>query len=95
MSTDSHDLDYEQALLDPAGTFDVPDMVVDDPRLSRAQKIEILRRWQYDANELEVATEEGMGGGEESMVGRVAQALDRLEAGEQGEADAPHKQRGS
>lgn len=39
-----------------------PRTVLRDASLTRTQKIEKLRRWSYDARELEVANEEGMGG---------------------------------
>lgn len=72
-------IDLKQALLDPAEAFGEPEKVLEHPTLSRDQKIEILRRWQYDANELEVASEEGMSGGEPSLVRRVAKALTQLD----------------
>lgn len=39
-----------------------PHEVVRDGALTRAEKIEKLRRWRLDAQEIEVANEEGMGG---------------------------------
>lgn len=53
-------LDLERALEDPAAVFGAPEAVVDRPDLAPAQKAEILRRWEYDAAENAVATEEGM-----------------------------------
>jgi hypothetical protein len=55
-------VDVEKALLDPGLVFKTPDDVVISNELSREQKITILRRWEYDARELEVAEEEGMKG---------------------------------
>ena len=47
--------------------------------LTRDQKIEILRRWEYDAHQLEVAEEEaGMGVRSPDMLDRVIQALHTL-----------------
>ncbi len=46
----------------PAPQFPDPRTVLHDSRLTRAQKIVKLRSWSYDANRLEVANEEGMGG---------------------------------
>ncbi|AXS39919.1 hypothetical protein [Breoghania sp. L-A4] len=46
--------------------------------MSAAQRIEILRRWEYDASEDSVATEEGMPGGDDDLTARILQALDRL-----------------
>ncbi len=56
------DIDLERAQLDPTAVFPSPEAVVEHPRLSREQKIDILKRWKYDACELEVAEEENMGG---------------------------------
>ncbi len=39
-----------------------PEVVLRDADLTEEEKIEKLRRWSYDARELEVANEEGMGG---------------------------------
>jgi hypothetical protein len=71
---------YEQALLDPTAVFATPDAVVRDRRLSHGQKIEVLRRWEYDADELEVAEEEGMAGGEASLLRQILTALHELGA---------------
>ena len=57
-------IDVEKALLDPGLVFKTPGEVVANNELTRAQKIEILRRWEYDVRELQVADEEGMQGPE-------------------------------
>ncbi|MFB9150942.1 hypothetical protein [Roseovarius ramblicola] len=51
---------YDKALLDPTDIYDAPADILADDTLSDAQKIEILRRWEYDAAESSVAEEEGM-----------------------------------
>lgn len=73
-------IDMEAALRDPAAVFASPEAVAQHPALSREQKIEILRLWEYDASEVEVATEEGMpGGGDGSeLLRRIILALDGL-----------------
>ncbi len=53
----SMSVDLKQALLDPESIFAGPEEVCDNAELTTAQKIEILRRWEYDAHELEVAEE--------------------------------------
>lgn len=73
-------MDIEQAMLDPTSVFSCPDAVCDAPALSREQKIAILRRWEYDARELEVAEEENMAGGPPDMLDQVLAALHRLQA---------------
>jgi hypothetical protein len=70
---------YEKALLDPAGTFGEPADVVAHTDLSRQQKIEILERWQHDAEELAVASGEGMSGSDTRPdLRRVAKALEAV-----------------
>ena len=53
-------LNIKEALLNPASAFKHPKEVIDCGDLSREQKIEMLRRWEYDVRELQVADEEGM-----------------------------------
>ncbi len=56
--------------------FKDPKDVVANGELSRDQKIEILRRWEYDARQLEVAEEEaGMAVRRPEMFDLVVQAL--------------------
>ena len=54
--------EFREALLDPAAAFGSPADVLTSRRFSEQDKIEILRRWEYDANEQSVACEEGMSG---------------------------------
>jgi len=73
-------VDFIIAKQNPAAHFRRPDDVVTDPVLTPRQKLELLRRWEYDARELEVATEENMPSGEQAPVrlDDVLRALDRL-----------------
>ncbi|MEO3428583.1 hypothetical protein AAFN88_06975 [Pelagibius sp. CAU 1746] len=90
----STSIDYEQALLNPAAVFKTPESVLTEDRLSKAQKIEILRRWEYDASEDAVAEEEGMQAEHPLMLRRVLLALEEL-TGSRGAAHAaPTKQNG-
>jgi hypothetical protein len=87
-------IDLEAALDNPASVFAAPEDVAAHPGLSTEQKIDILRLWEYDAAEAEVATEEGMPGGNgNELLRRIVMALDGLI----GDADignsAPTKQR--
>jgi hypothetical protein len=67
-----------------------PKAVLGDSDLSEEEKIEKLRRWSYDARELEVANEEGMGGTPRpSNLDDVQKALRRLGAKDIG---TTHKQ---
>ena len=84
----------EQALLDPQSVFDTPHDVVTAPAFKNSEKIEILRRWEYDAREVEVAEEENMQGPNGSMLRQVLQALHELGAGPELEHTPPTKQGG-
>jgi hypothetical protein len=83
--------DFERALLDPAAVFGRPADVLSAASLRAEQKIEILFRWAYDARELAVAEEEGMGGGETTDLGSIAAALHAIGAGFDLERAAPTK----
>lgn len=54
--------DIEKAMFDPTAVFRAPEEVLLREDMSREQKIEVLRRWAYDARQLQVADEENMGG---------------------------------
>jgi hypothetical protein len=87
-------IDYDKALLDPASVFATPEEVLDRTELTKQQKIEILRRWEYDASEIAVAEEEGMVGNEPLMLRRVLLALEALTGGIDVEHTGPTKQDG-
>jgi len=80
MTKNPSELDREAALRSPGEVFASPEDVLEHAGLSREEKIEILRRWSYDAAELEVAEEEGMGGGEPSLNDRIHRCLHELDA---------------
>ena len=86
------DIDPKRARLNPMAVFPTPDAVVEHPRLTREEKIDILQRWKYDACELEVAEEENMGGGEPSTLEQVLKALTALGVETDLEHSAPTKQ---
>ncbi len=72
-------IDVIKAMLDPTMVFEDPMNVVANVELTRDQKIEILRRWDYDARQLEVAEEEaGMAVRRPEMFDLVLQALHAL-----------------
>ncbi len=78
--------DFERAIKNPADVFDRPSEVLDREDLSSEQKLKILRQWEYDALQREVATEENMpssdGGG--PALEEIRRALEAL--GETGES---------
>jgi hypothetical protein len=89
-------MDFNKTLLNPASAFGKPQEVVDCRELSREQKIEILRRWEYDARQLEVADEEGMTAPkpQTATLDMILAALRDLGAPTDVEHSAPTKQGG-
>ncbi len=85
-------IDLKKAMLAPTMVFKDPKDVVANVELTRDQKIEILRRWEYDARQLEVAEEEaGMAVRRPDMFDRVVQALHTLGAERDTEHTPPTK----
>ncbi len=85
-------VDVKKAMLDPTSVFKDPEEVVASDELNRDQKIEILRRWEYDARQLEVAEEEaGMAVRRPDMFDCVVQALHTLGAERDPERSPPTK----
>ncbi|MBE7384689.1 MAG: hypothetical protein F6J95_025160 [Leptolyngbya sp. SIO1E4] len=87
-------MNLKQILRDPTTRFMCPDDVCNEPSLTRAQKIKILRQWEYDARELQVAEEENMGGGPADILDQILAALHRLDARVDLEHSPPTKQGG-
>jgi hypothetical protein len=75
MTRGTPQIDIEAALRDPSCLFSEPQDVAAHPKLSPDNKLAILRQWEQDALRLLASEAEGMGGGEESMLGRVEQAI--------------------
>ena len=89
-------MDFNKALSNPPSIFKHPDEVVASKELSREQKIQILRRWEYDMRELQVADEEGMTAPKPPAIGldTVLAALRAVGAPVDVEHSAPTKQGG-
>jgi hypothetical protein len=87
-------VDVEKALLDPGLVFKTPQELLANNELSRQQKIEILRRWEYDARQLQVAKEESMEGPQPVTLDAVLRALRAMGATANPERSAPTKQGG-
>lgn len=94
MTTKREPIDIEAALLDPAAIFGRPEDVTERDDIPDAVKIDILRRWEYDAKELEVAEEENMPDGEPSLLRRIIEQLHALGARPDIEHSPPTKQGG-
>ena len=81
MANSEQRIDLRKAMLNPALVFLGPEDVLQHDELTREQKIEVLRRWKFDALQLQVAEEENMGSEQPSdILDRVLQALHALNA---------------
>ena len=65
---------------DPSRHFETPAQVVEHDGLTPEQKVAVLRQWEVDAREMQVAEEENMGGGESGLLTDVTRALEALGA---------------
>lgn len=70
--------DYDQALLTPESIFDDPADVVETDSLTPEQKMTVLKRWEANARDLEVASSESMTGGALSKLDEVGAAIAML-----------------
>lgn len=91
MTTDTR---LQKALLDPSDVFDSPEDVISDGEFSIAQKIEILRRWDYDASEISAAESEGMPVRNGELLQHVLRALGELGVKIDGDRRPPTRQGG-
>ena len=80
--------DITDKKLNPRGSYQHPEQVLADPKLTREQKIEILREWHYDAIRLQESDGENMTGGEPDLLRAVSRALLSLDVSPAAEADA-------
>ncbi|MEO1204704.1 MAG: hypothetical protein AAFV45_00075 [Pseudomonadota bacterium] len=85
---------YHRALIDPSGAFPTPESLAEDSNLTREQKVGLLRRWEYQAAEEDVALEEGMPGEETGLLRRILVALGELAGPLDLERTEPSKQHG-
>jgi hypothetical protein len=71
---------FEDILQDPPAVFDSPSQILNSIEFTRQQKIELLRRWEYDAEQLQGAEGEGMqsNSNEVPKLGEVLAALKTL-----------------
>ena len=81
-------------LADPASVFARPEDVIARGDLTVAEKQAVLRSWAYDADELSVAEEEGMRGGQPTLLRCILLALDELGVEIDTERTPPTKQGG-
>ncbi len=82
----------DKSLINPADVYSEPNEVLLDASLTQEQKREILKQWEYDARELEVAEEENMEGNAPSMLREILMAIVKLDAGSASEKTSTTKQ---
>lgn len=70
--------DFDQALLTPESVFQNPQDVVATDSLTPEQKMTVLKRWEANARDLEVASNESMTGGSRSKLDEVGAAIAEL-----------------
>ncbi len=84
-----------QARIDPGSVFPSPEALAASEALPREVRVELLRRWAYDAREMLVAQEEAMAPGQETdLLERILGALVRLGAEPDLEHEPPTKHGG-
>lgn len=71
----------DKSLINPADVYSEPNQVLQDASLTREQKMGVLKQWEYDARELEVAEEENMAGSTPSILREVLETILKLESG--------------
>ncbi len=92
---DNDPMRIERAFIDPGAVFRSPRELLQCADLSREQKVELLRRWEYDVRELQVAEEENMPGHMPVGLDEILEALRELGADLSPERSPPTKQGGS
>ncbi|RUO70078.1 hypothetical protein [Pseudidiomarina salinarum] len=68
----------QDILTDPSAAYGSPDDVLKDNDLTPAEKLKVLDQWEFDARELQVATEENMPGPEDCYLEDILKAKDKL-----------------
>ena len=70
--------DYDRALIAPEQVFPTPMAVVMTESMTPEQKLKVLKHWEANARDLQVASEENMTGGEPSRLSEVRSAIIKL-----------------
>lgn len=70
--------EIERALNNPSAVFGRPRDVLTREGLTREQRIEVLRRWAYDEQQILVAQEENMTGSRPPVLDEILAALREL-----------------
>lgn len=91
---DSDPMRIERAFIDPGAVFHSPRELLEHADLSHEQKVELLRRWEYDVREPQVAEEGNMPGCVPVALDEILQALRELGAEPDPARPPPTKQGG-
>jgi hypothetical protein len=70
--------DYDRALIAPEQVFKSPIDIVTTESLTPEQKLKILKHWEANALDLQVATEESMTGPGNPRLGEIRKAINTL-----------------
>ena len=70
--------DYDRALIAPEQVFNSPMDIVTTESMTPEQKLKILKHWEANALDLQVATEESMTGPGNSRLGEIRKAINML-----------------
>jgi hypothetical protein len=70
--------DYDRALIAPEQVFDTPMDVVNTESMTSEQKMKVLKHWEANARDLQVATEESMTGPGSPHLNEVRKAIHAL-----------------
>lgn len=79
MAKKSEKVDLERAKLDPGSVFSAPEDILEEPSLDKTQKIDLLKRWKFDAQRLLDSGSEGMAPEKNAdLLRRISLALEYL-----------------
>ncbi len=81
----------EDLIAHPKRHFGQPRDILNDSRLTAAEKLKVLESWKQDASRLAESTSENMSGGEESDLREVSKALLELKEIEPSTASKPKR----
>ena len=70
--------DFDRALIAPEQVFSAPMDVVVTDSMTAAQKLKVLKHWEANARDLQVASEEAMTGPQPSRLAEVRAAILKL-----------------
>lgn len=76
-------ISFEEILQDPSAIYDHPREVLNDSKLSKAQKLKVLQQWKYDAIQIQNCDGENMCGGERSHLDSILFCIHTLETEEE------------